>query len=114
MRRTITLSVVFGFALSLAFWLSMAFGDVFVQSRLQWRWGLPLFYIQGLGFTVAALLFPCKTEGLDLGCEAYKWAPVFLGINALAYATLMLPVVHYWRRAAERRRTRVSDPHVPS
>src|ERR1700693_5215357 len=99
MKRTLAFSVGIGTALALVFWLWLEASDVVFQSRLL-PWVLPLIYLQDPGFHVAARLFPCRMEGFDIGCEAYKTLPTFVGANALAYSIVLLPIIHFWRRRA--------------
>jgi hypothetical protein len=97
MKRSAALSIVLGIGLAVALWLSMVLSDAVFQSRLL-PWVTPLIYAQDLGFRVATRLFPCQMEGSDLGCEAYKWLPAFIGANAFVYSIVLLPIVQHWRK----------------
>ena len=97
MKRTAALSIGLGIALATILWLGLEASDAIFQSR-QLPWVLPLIYSQDVGFRVAARLFPCQKEGFDIGCEAYKRLPAFVGANALAYSILLFPIIDFWRR----------------
>ena len=97
MKRVVTLSFGLGIALATMLWLCLEVSDAIFQSRLL-PWVLPLIYLQDAGFRAAARLFPCQKEGFDIGCEAYKRLPAFVGANALLYSILLLPIIYFWRR----------------
>jgi len=99
MKRTMGLSIFFGTALAVAFWLSLEISDAIFQSRLL-PWIRPLIHVQDIGFRVAARLFRCQMEGFDTGCEAYKRLPTFVGANAAAYSIILFPIIRFWRGKA--------------
>jgi hypothetical protein len=96
MKRSIALSVGTGLAVAVVLLTSLEASDVIFQSRLL-PWVLPLIYLQEAGFRVVAYLFPCQKEGFDIGCEAYKRLPAFVGANALLYSIILLPVFYFRR-----------------
>lgn len=96
MKRSIFISAMIAVAISLGAAVFLNASDYFFQSRLL-PWDLPLIYLQDPGLIAANRLFPCQKEGFDTGCEAYKWAPTILGMNALAYFLFLLPGIHYYR-----------------
>jgi hypothetical protein len=74
--------------------------DLFYSRSLPW---IPsLIWIQEAGFRTASRLFPCRYEGFDTGCEAYKTLPAFLLANVIAYVPFSLATVfliRYWESA---------------
>lgn len=94
--RTFALSA--GIALLFAFsaWLALDANDNLFYSRLL-PWIPPLIWFQEVGFRTASRLFPCRYEGFDTGCEAYKWLPTFVFSNAITYFPFILAVVFVGR-----------------
>jgi len=50
-------------------------------------------------------MFPCKAEGFDTGCEAYKSIPAFLIANGLCYFAFALVSLFSWRLSDTVRKT---------
>jgi hypothetical protein len=100
MKRNIALSIGTGLTIGVILWLSLDASDAIFQSRLL-PWVLPLVRLQEIGGTVAYHFFPCQKEGFDLGCEAYKRIPTFVGTNALLYSIVSFPFVFLFRRKAK-------------
>ena len=94
MKRSVAFSIAFGTALAVVLWFFLEASDMVFQSRLL-PWVRPLIYSQDVGFRVANRLFQCKMEGFDIGCEAYKRLPMFVGANAFAYSIVLLPIIHF-------------------
>lgn len=86
-------------ALVLAIMLSIILqaNDYLLFSR-SLPWIPSLIWLQGFGFRVASRVFPCQSEGFNIGCEAYKWLPAFLLSNGIAYFPfLFLGALLYFR-----------------
>jgi len=94
----LTIAVIMSFILAISAWLALGFNDSMYYSR-ELPWVGPLIRLQELGFRTAARLFPCRYEGFDTGCEAYKWAPTFLLSNAAAYLPFVMASVFLYRRS---------------
>jgi hypothetical protein len=103
MRRTAIFSIILGMALSVLFWLSLGASDEIFQTRLL-PWIPSLIYVQEPGIRVMSRFFPCQKEGFDTGCEEYKTIPTLLASDAIAYAIVLLPVMHLWRTRRSRKR----------
>jgi hypothetical protein len=87
--RTITLTLVSACVMAITAWVGLYLNDEVFESR-SLPWIAPLITVQGYGFGKASQMFPCQAEGLDTGCEAYKWIPTFLLANILAYFPFVL------------------------
>jgi hypothetical protein len=85
-------SVAIAMALAISAWLALETNDRLFYSRLL-PWIPSLIWFQEAGFQTAARLFPCRYEGFDVGCEAYKRLPVFVLSNAIAYFPFSLATV---------------------
>ena len=85
-------------ALVLAFfgWLALGVNDELFQSRLL-PWITPLIRFQYFGFLTASRLFPCRMEGSEIGCEAYKTVPALLLSNTAIYFLFLLPIAFLYR-----------------
>lgn len=82
-------SAVIACVLSLTAWVALYWNDAIFFSR-SLPWIGPLIRAQDPGFYTASRFFPCRKEGFDTGCEAYKWIPTFLTADALAYFPFVL------------------------
>jgi len=85
-------------------WFAITANDEIFFSRLL-PWIGPLIWFQDVGFHVASRLFPCRMEGSNLGCEAYKWLPAFLLSNAAAYFPFVLLGTFVYFRSAQAKAT---------
>jgi hypothetical protein len=82
--RAASTAALMSLVLALTAWFALAANDEIFFSR-SLAWIGPLIWVQSAGFHVASRFFPCRMEGSDLGCEAYKWLPAFLLANAAGY-----------------------------
>jgi hypothetical protein len=107
----VPLGTVAALVIAISAWLALEANDELFFSRLL-PWIGSLIWIQEPGFRVASRLFPCRYEGFNTGCEAYKWLPAFLLANVAAYVPFSTPALSLQRRSA-RFRERVSKVHSP-
>lgn len=91
LARVLLLSFGIAFVLSLTASLALELNDEILESR-ELPWIMPLITVQHYGFSAASRLFPCRAEGSDTGCEAYKKMPAFLAANTFAYFPFVLCV----------------------
>lgn len=100
MKRRLLYAWMAGVAAAVLFWFALFASDVVFQSRLL-PWVSPLLRVQEVGFRVASRLFPCQKEGYDVGCEGYKRLPIFIGTNAIVYASVLFLVLSAFRKRWE-------------
>lgn len=108
--RTIIFAFVIACVIAITAWVGLYLSDGIFYSR-SLPWIAPLITLQEYGFVKAGRMFPCRAEGFDTGCEAYKWIPAFLLANGLSYFPFALlglfslrfsDVVHKAARAGAR------------
>lgn len=87
--RTVGAAICISSVLSMSLWMAVGLNDEIFESRLL-PWILPLITFQDYGLGKASGFFPCRMEGSDLGCEAYKFVPTLLVANALIYFPFVL------------------------
>ena len=98
--RYFAVSFAFGLAVALILAVSACLvlevnDDLFYSRSLPW---IPsLIWFQEAGFRTASRLFPCRYEGFDTGCEAYKTLPAFLLANVIGYVPFSLAIVFLFR-----------------
>ena len=95
-NRYFAVSFAFGLAVALILavsaWLALEVNDDLFYSR-SLPWIPSLIWFQEAGFRTVSRLFPCRYEGFDTGCEAYKTLPTFLLANVIAYTPFSLATV---------------------
>ncbi len=106
MKRTALLSIALGVMFAVMLYLSLNASDEIFQTRSR-PWIHSLIYAQEPGIRVMSRFFPCQKEGFDTGCEEYKTIPTLLAANGIAYAIVLLPIVHLWRTQRVRKRPKV-------
>ncbi len=102
--RTITAAAVAACILAISAWTGLYLNDEILESR-SLPWIAPLITVQVYGFEKASRLYPCQTEVSDKECESYKWIPIFLAANSLAYFPFVLVVLLSLRHRAVTERT---------
>jgi hypothetical protein len=90
------LSTVLACICSFTAWSVLALNDEIMDSRTL-PWIMPLITVQEYGFSTASKMFPCRAEGFDGGCEAYRTIPAVVVANAVAYLPLLLCLVVCYR-----------------
>jgi hypothetical protein len=93
MRRSLILSLLFGVTLTIGFCLAIWIRSLIYQPRPP-VWGIPLNVFSFPGLLASALVFPCKNQDIQIGCEWYRTLPMFVAVNSFACAAISLPLVH--------------------
>jgi hypothetical protein len=102
MKRSLTLSLLFGVTLKMGFCLAIWIRSFVYQPRLP-VWGIPLNVFSFPGLLASALAFHCKDQDIQIGCEWYRTLPMFIAVNSLVCTATSLPVVHLFRSLRRRK-----------
>ena len=92
MKRSLTLALLFGATATIGFCLAVWSWNLAFESAASWRIPLNVFSFPGL--LASALVFPCKNQDIQIGCEWYRTLPMFVAVNSFACAAISLPLVH--------------------
>lgn len=109
--KTISRALFISGVLAIVAWTGLALNDDILESR-SLPWIAPLITVQECGFEKASHEFPCQIEGSDIGCEAYKWLPAFLGFNTLCYFPLVLIISYFLQRSEAARHAMQAAAHL--
>lgn len=89
LKKTIRVSLLVGFVLSLLFYCLLMVNDEVIQNRTA-SYIPALLRVQQPGMNAAHSWFPCKTDKDNSGCEGYKTVPAWVVVNWFVYAGLLV------------------------
>ncbi len=102
MKRSLILSLLFGVTVTMGFCFAIWIRSLVYQPRLP-AWKIPLNVFSFPGLLASAIVFSCKNQDIQIGCEWYRTLPMFIAVNSLACTATSLLLVHVFRSLRRRK-----------